>query len=468
MLGRGNCYNNINLAKEGGRALNYYERIQKAIDYIEASLEEEMKIEDIAKEAFMSVSNFYRMFFAITGYQAKEYIRCRRISCAAHDLKQGKEKIIEVAVKYAYNSVDAFSRSFKSITGFLPSKYTDSIKNYVFERVDVMDKYFEVQDSEVAEQYPDIKVLKEMKAMRVAYYCYYGKNPEDGAFSVMQDWVKKNNIDINNGNYRIFGYNAPDTDASGEEYGYEVCITIPEDLVVEDEKVKTKELSGGLYAVTAIKRGECLGEAIIKGWQRFQKWLEGSKYVYGEAQWLEEHLGFTQDMEHIGGVDLYMPILLRSDLKAEETEELLSPLTCVSYTVKGKNAENKARKYLFDWAKNNGIEFQKAETRLFAFYNFEKIGTPEYFYTLYLTIPEALEIKDEKLIKEIFTGGLYLKRFIKYKMNSQSWFNFIKSIEHNEKYCFGSHHFMEEYVINEPMIDGDTDIVQYMPVMRRI
>lgn len=448
--------------------MNYYERIQKAIDYIEASLEEEMKIEDIAKEAFMSVSNFYRMFFTITGFQVKEYIRCRRICCAAHDLKENKEKILEVAIKYAYNSVDAFSRSFKGITGFLPSKYADSMKNYIFERIDVMDKYFEAQDREIAEKYPDIKVLKEMKAMRVAYYCYYGKNPENGAFSVMKEWTKKNNIDINNGKYRIFGYNAPENDAYGKEYSYEICITIAEDLVVEDEKVKTKELSGGLYAVTAIRPGECLGEEIMKGWQRFQKWLEGSKYVYGETQWLEEHLGFTEDMEHIGGVDLYMPILLRSDLKTEEREELLSPFICVSYTVKGNNAENKARKYLFNWAKNNGIEFSKNETRLFAFYNFEKVGTPEFFYTLYLTIPEEFEVKDDKLIRETFTGGLYLKRFVKYKVNAQSWFNFIKSIECNEKYGFGSHRFMEEYVISEPMINRDTDIVQYMPVVRKI
>ena len=144
--------------------------------------------------------------------------------------------------------------------------------------------------------------------MKVAYYCFYGKDPEDEAFSVMKQWVLSNKLDYQNGNYRIFGYNAPETDASAEEYGYEVCVTIPEDMEVSDEKVKTKTMSGGLYAVVSIEPKDNLGEEIMLGWKRFTKWLEGSKYDNGEAQWLEEHLGFGDNFEHLGGVDLYMPI----------------------------------------------------------------------------------------------------------------------------------------------------------------
>lgn len=38
--------------------MNYYERIQKAIDFLEHNLENDIKAEDAAKEAYMSVSNF--------------------------------------------------------------------------------------------------------------------------------------------------------------------------------------------------------------------------------------------------------------------------------------------------------------------------------------------------------------------------------------------------------------------------
>jgi len=68
--------------------MNYYERIQKSIDYIERNLEEKVNITLVAKEAYMSLSNFYRMFLALSGFTAKEYIRLRRIHFATRKLIQ--------------------------------------------------------------------------------------------------------------------------------------------------------------------------------------------------------------------------------------------------------------------------------------------------------------------------------------------------------------------------------------------
>jgi AraC-like DNA-binding protein/DNA gyrase inhibitor GyrI len=298
--------------------MNYYERIQNSIDYMERNLEEEVRVEDAAKEAYMSLSNFHRMFFALAGYSAKEYIRYRRISLAAIRIREGKERLIDIAGRYAYESVDSFSRTFENVTGILPSKYSGSNTDFIFERIDLMDKYFNTQDKALAENYPDIKVLKELAPMRVAYYRYFGTNPEEHALGVISDWVRKNKIQLNNGEYRIFGYNSPDTNVELKEYGYEVCLTIPDNMVVEDDKVKVKELEGGLYAVTGVERGDNLGENIMKGWQRFNQWLKGSKYLYGNRQWLEEHLSFDKNAEHIGGTDLYMPIMPKTELNSDK------------------------------------------------------------------------------------------------------------------------------------------------------
>jgi hypothetical protein len=60
-------------------------------------------------------------------------------------------------------------------------------KEYSFERINIMDKYFEVQDKKLLNKYPDIKVLKQLEPFRVAYYCYFGKSPESNAFTVMRD-----------------------------------------------------------------------------------------------------------------------------------------------------------------------------------------------------------------------------------------------------------------------------------------
>ncbi len=445
--------------------MNYYERIQKSVDFIECNLENHIVVEDMAKEAYMSISNFYRLFFAITGFQAKEYMIYRRVSQAARELKDTHAKVIDLAVKFAYDSPDAFSRIFKKITGYSPSTYAQGNESYVFERINVMEKYFETTDDEMLEKYPDIKIIHTLPDMRVAYYCYYGTEPEDGAFEVMRDWILKNKIDFKNENYRIFGYNAPDSDPSSKEYGYEVCITIPDNLKVEDNLVKTKVLQGGLFAIVSISPCNDLGDEIMKGWKRFMKWLEGSKYIYGECQWLEEHLGFGDQFEHLGGVDLYLPILPKAYLEdIEVIPEHILPFTVATFTGTGKNAEQIARNYMFEWAIKQGIDFSSEQVRVFSYYNYERIGTPDYFYKLHITIPESMIIEDSKIIKEVFEGGQYLKRTVKYKINGQSWFDFIKKIQHSQTYDFAPIPFMEEYRLTKPVINMETEVIQHMPV----
>jgi len=51
-----------------------------------------------------------------------EYIRRRRLTLAALDLKNANLRIIDVAVKYGYDSADSFSRAFYSMHGVLPSE----------------------------------------------------------------------------------------------------------------------------------------------------------------------------------------------------------------------------------------------------------------------------------------------------------------------------------------------------------
>ena len=300
--------------------MNYYERVQRSIDYIENNLENKIDIQFAAQEAYMSLSNYYRMFFALVGYTVKEYIRCRRISLAAPEVVSSNIPIIEIAVLYDFESGDSFSRAFKRITGSMPSEFRKHEQQYHFERVNILDKYFDIQDNELLEKYPDIKVLKELEPMKVAYYCYYGKEPETGAFAVMTNWLNNLGLDINEQKMRIFGYDNPSPSSPDqEEYGYEVCVTI-DDSVVVDDHVQVKVLSGGLYAVTSVSQGESgdLGPEIAKAWGRFNNWMKDSKYVYGKHKCLEEHLGFDNN-KHMGGIDLYMPVA-EKDHKRDATK----------------------------------------------------------------------------------------------------------------------------------------------------
>ncbi|MCG0276783.1 MAG: AraC family transcriptional regulator [Thermosediminibacteraceae bacterium] len=101
--------------------LGWVEGIQKAIEYIEDNLTEELNIQEIAKKAHVSPFYFQRIFSTLCGFTVGEYIRNRRLSLAAQELSESNAKIIDVAIKYGYDSPDSFTRAFTKFHGIPPS-----------------------------------------------------------------------------------------------------------------------------------------------------------------------------------------------------------------------------------------------------------------------------------------------------------------------------------------------------------
>jgi len=98
-----------------------WDRLQAAIDYIEAHLTEELDVHDVAARAYISAFHFQRIFSSLCGMPLGEYIRRRRLALAAQELTQGM-KVIDAAVKYGYDSPDSFARAFRRFHGVLPSQ----------------------------------------------------------------------------------------------------------------------------------------------------------------------------------------------------------------------------------------------------------------------------------------------------------------------------------------------------------
>ena len=93
-----------------------------ALSYIEEHLTEDIDFNQLAKIALSSEYHFKRMFSFLAGISLSEYIRRRRLTLAALELKNTDLKIIDVAVKYGYGSADSFSRAFHVMLGILPSE----------------------------------------------------------------------------------------------------------------------------------------------------------------------------------------------------------------------------------------------------------------------------------------------------------------------------------------------------------
>lgn len=100
--------------------MEWIERLNSAISYIEENLTEQIDYEQLGRIACCSAYHFQRMFAYMAGVPLSEYIRRRRMSLAAVDLQNG-EKIIDIAGKFGYNSPTAFNRAFRAVHGIAPS-----------------------------------------------------------------------------------------------------------------------------------------------------------------------------------------------------------------------------------------------------------------------------------------------------------------------------------------------------------
>ena len=118
--------------------MNWITGMQKAIDYIEENLTEELDYEKIAEKSYASSYHFQRVFGILCGYTLGEYIRLRRLSLAGAELASGKEKVIDIALKYGYDSPDSFAKAFQKFHGITPSQArADGSKLKSFSRLSI-------------------------------------------------------------------------------------------------------------------------------------------------------------------------------------------------------------------------------------------------------------------------------------------------------------------------------------------
>ena len=72
--------------------MNWIQGIQRAIDYVEENITEELDFEAVARQAYSSPFHFQRVFGVLCGFSLGDYIRMRRLSLAGEELSRGNAK----------------------------------------------------------------------------------------------------------------------------------------------------------------------------------------------------------------------------------------------------------------------------------------------------------------------------------------------------------------------------------------
>ncbi|WP_406134373.1 GyrI-like domain-containing protein [Streptomyces zaomyceticus] len=98
------------------------ERMNQALDHLEARLDQEVDMADVARIAAVSEYHFRRLFSALAGMPLPVYVRRRRMTLAGAEVLAGELTLLDVAVRYGYGSGEAFARAFRSVHGIGPGE----------------------------------------------------------------------------------------------------------------------------------------------------------------------------------------------------------------------------------------------------------------------------------------------------------------------------------------------------------
>ncbi|MDF2935893.1 MAG: MerR family transcriptional regulator [Paenibacillaceae bacterium] len=186
-----------------------------------------------------------------------------------------KKKISDLHMKRV--ELARFQEQLEQVLGYLQSQETDC-----FSKVDAILTETEDIFMRNANGTSSVKIVT-LPAMRVAYHTAVSSSPEEEAMAPVLEWTKSANL---LGTARFLGGNVkPFPNESGSPYGYGMCVTIPDGVVVP-EHLKEMVLPGGLFAMLESS------DDITGSWKMLMKALkEDGIYKSDRSRLcLEEHI----------------------------------------------------------------------------------------------------------------------------------------------------------------------------------
>ncbi len=97
--------------------------MQTAVEYINDHITEDITVERICANIYMSKYHFCRLFKAKIGLTVMEYVLKTRVMMAKDLLCCSDKSVTEISEDCGFSSISYFSRAFKNETGMTPMQY---------------------------------------------------------------------------------------------------------------------------------------------------------------------------------------------------------------------------------------------------------------------------------------------------------------------------------------------------------
>ncbi len=241
----------------------YAGSVNRAIDYINAHLGENLSLSVLASEGSFSPCHFHRVFKAIVGETHQKFITRVRLERAVL-LMEGKRSITDIALAVGFSTPAHFSAAFKAQYGRTPKAHRAGLspktrKNPIVASGRTVHTQPETGGTTACTAFCTTAcTVREYPALRIAYVRHFGKYDFRIGFAWkrLMAWARQKRA-LSAESVRIScSWDDPELTEDGK-LRYDACVTVVDEAEAEGA-IGVRTIPGGRYAVFTFE-GETAG-----------------------------------------------------------------------------------------------------------------------------------------------------------------------------------------------------------------
>ncbi len=289
------------------RLQNYHDRMQRALDYIDEHLGDDLDLEMLSAVAAFSKFHFHRQFTATFGLSAHRYVQLARMKRASYRLAyRGADSITEIAMDSGYDAPDAFARAFRQRFSQSPSSFRKSpdweswlaaFGPFTDARNKLMPKTFNKQDV----------TIREVAPTKVAIMQHRG-HPANIGTTIQRFIAWRKRVGLRPEASATFTvYHDDPRSTPPEAFRMDLCAATDRPIAENDANITAGQIPGGRCAVLrVIGMSDNLEPAALF---LYRDWLPGSGEEARDFPLYCQRISFYPDVsEHEAITDLFLPL----------------------------------------------------------------------------------------------------------------------------------------------------------------
>ncbi len=267
---------------------------------------EQLNLDDLAKNAGLSKYHFHRLFSGLTGIAVQRYMRLPRMKRASFQLAFRKwQSVTDIAFDTGYENAESFSRAFKREYGQTPSSFRKSPDWHTWHTLHATIKELSGQDMQ-AHILEHVEII-DFTEIQIAVFEHRG-DPSllKNSIAKFINWRRANKLPPKgHATFNIL-YDDPAITADSE-YRFDLCCAVKRDLSDTEHNIVMKSIPTGKCAkIRHIGPDHLLDDKIR---YLIGDWFTASNETLRDFPIFLERVSFFPEVpEHEMITDIYLPL----------------------------------------------------------------------------------------------------------------------------------------------------------------